>query len=290
MYPGRIVDIDFDRIWAEQLNALKRDDGEHAAEYWNRRAATYEGRAKTSSYTDNLLSRMSLLPTDSVIDIGCGTGVATIPIARKVKRVTAVDLSPAMLDILKQKSVLAGVRNISILNRDWNKTSVGADLEVHDVVLCSRCLSGTKLSENLKRINDAAARTCYITWRAITNDDFKVELFQILKREYFPHPEYTLIYNALYKMGIRAKIEIFSSTNEERYLSIEEAVENFLRGEKIDSDEIRRDLAAFARSKLNYENNSFCRSSTYLWALIWWQKEQPPTMTYPAKTIPVIIS
>ncbi len=49
---------------------------------------------------------------DRVLEIGAGTGIFTLPIARHCREVTALDISPAMLEILMRKAREAGLTNI----------------------------------------------------------------------------------------------------------------------------------------------------------------------------------
>lgn len=43
-------------------------------------------------------------PTGTVLDLGCGTGFFTLDVATFVERVLAVDVQPAMLSLLREKS------------------------------------------------------------------------------------------------------------------------------------------------------------------------------------------
>ncbi len=55
-----------------------------------------------------LLDNIALTPEHQVMDFGAGTGLICAHVAPKVKRVVAVDISPAMLDQLAQKEALQG--------------------------------------------------------------------------------------------------------------------------------------------------------------------------------------
>lgn len=48
-------------------------------------------------------------PTHRVLDVACGTGVVAVTAARLGARVTALDLSPALLSIARDNAALAGV-------------------------------------------------------------------------------------------------------------------------------------------------------------------------------------
>jgi peptidoglycan/xylan/chitin deacetylase (PgdA/CDA1 family)/SAM-dependent methyltransferase len=51
-------------------------------------------------------------PSDRVIEIGAGTGIFTLAIARRCREVTAVDISTSMLEILKGKAAAEGLGNL----------------------------------------------------------------------------------------------------------------------------------------------------------------------------------
>jgi SAM-dependent methyltransferase len=68
-----------------------------------------------------LLARLGLAGGESVLEIGCGTGALTLPLAEAVGehgRVVAVDISEPMLGAARQKVGERGLRNVSLLSGD----------------------------------------------------------------------------------------------------------------------------------------------------------------------------
>lgn len=63
---------------------------------------------------DKLTARLQTAANEHWLDFGAGTGVLSVPLARKVARVTALDTSAAMLARISEKQVA----NIETLNRD----------------------------------------------------------------------------------------------------------------------------------------------------------------------------
>jgi ubiquinone/menaquinone biosynthesis C-methylase UbiE len=51
-------------------------------------------------------------PSDRVLEIGAGTGIFTLEIARRCREVTAVDISTRMLEMLKGKAAREGLGNV----------------------------------------------------------------------------------------------------------------------------------------------------------------------------------
>jgi SAM-dependent methyltransferase len=71
---------------------------------------------------DTLTGAFSLTSDDIVIDLGCGTGQLTLPIARRVHAVAGVDPEPDMLSRARRAAADQGVRNASWL--------LGADTDI----------------------------------------------------------------------------------------------------------------------------------------------------------------
>jgi len=73
-----------------------------------------------------LIEKLVITPNDLVVDFGCGPGYFTIELAKKAKRVVAVDLSPEMLKKAQNKAEKAGTKNIQFLR------SSGTNIQLED--------------------------------------------------------------------------------------------------------------------------------------------------------------
>ena len=80
-----------------------------------------------------LIEKLAIKPTDVVVDFGCGPCYYTIEIAKKAKRVVAVDLSPEMLKKAQHKAEKAGVKNIQFLQS--NGTNIQLENSSVDLIL-----------------------------------------------------------------------------------------------------------------------------------------------------------
>ena len=68
-----------------------------------------------------MLTRLSLTGGESVLEIGCGTGALTLPLAEAVGehgRVVAVDISEPMLSAARQKIGECRLRNVTLHSGD----------------------------------------------------------------------------------------------------------------------------------------------------------------------------
>ncbi len=61
----------------------------------------------------------NLDPADQVLEVGAGTGFYTFDIACRVQSVTALERSPGMMRILRERILGAGTRNITVVESDF---------------------------------------------------------------------------------------------------------------------------------------------------------------------------
>lgn len=86
------------------------------SEFWDHRSQIFDGQvAKTyeEAYEKTINYTLKYVrSTDRVLDVGCGTGITTLPIAGHAGHVTAVDTSPEMLRRAREKAGQSGVENV----------------------------------------------------------------------------------------------------------------------------------------------------------------------------------
>ncbi len=95
-----------------------------AAAFYDALAGSYDGERRPSPafagelalFKRNYLPRIS--PGHRVLEIGAGTGIYTLPLARRCREITAVELSGNMTAMLQEKAARDGISNILYMNRD----------------------------------------------------------------------------------------------------------------------------------------------------------------------------
>ncbi|ALG09138.1 class I SAM-dependent methyltransferase [Kibdelosporangium phytohabitans] len=108
------------------------------ADYYHRYRRGYPPAA-----IDALVEAFGLSTDDVVVDLGCGTGQLTLPLARRVRSVVAVDPEPDMLVRARSAAGEQGVANVS-----WMIGS-DADLPTLGTVIGDRNLGGVTVGQAL---------------------------------------------------------------------------------------------------------------------------------------------
>lgn len=109
------------------MSSEVQDTNEAQRRYWNTVAGPrwvaspgFRERRNQESLT-LLLDRLRLAGGESVLEIGCGTGAVTLPLAKAVGengRVVAVDISEPMLGAARQRVSESGMHNVTLVLGD----------------------------------------------------------------------------------------------------------------------------------------------------------------------------
>jgi SAM-dependent methyltransferase len=197
-------------------------------EMWGRFARKYDGFARLETeFTRHQIDAMHLAPDETVLDIGAGPGRITIPAARLAGRVTALDTSGPMLDVLAENARSAGLENITPLHLRWEDVVIGQNVERHDVVVASRS-PGVR---DLRKLDEAAVRRAYVMlFAGASLKEFHDELLDGIQEPPPPRPRMrgilsaaALVFNQLCDMDIDANVTYVPDGFTRWYGSREEA-------------------------------------------------------------------
>jgi SAM-dependent methyltransferase len=118
-----------------KTKALQKAAWDDTAEGWKRWWPTFERAAQTVN--DRLVELATVRAGNRVLDIATGSGEPALTAARIVGRsgrVVAVDMSPGMLAIARERIDAAGLHNVEVIESDAE--SLNLDASSFDAVLC----------------------------------------------------------------------------------------------------------------------------------------------------------
>jgi ubiquinone/menaquinone biosynthesis C-methylase UbiE len=268
--------IDWNEEWKKaQLRASYRKRRSDSTGFWNLKAKRYDHMEnKGNERAEQAIDRMGIDGNTSVIDIGCGPGTVSIPLARVAGIVTAVDPASGMIASLQEKASAEGLSNIRTINKRWEDVLIGTDLENHDVVVASYSLAMDDISSALEKMVDVSKTGVCLFWFAGKHSWGRALLWSKLFGEsYVAGPDHIYLLNVLHQMDIHPNVEVTRRTHVQRFHSFDDAVqqwrENFPELTP-DQDEIIRE---HVRSALQQEDGTFSSRTHIVTAMIWWKKE-----------------
>jgi SAM-dependent methyltransferase len=210
--------IDFAAAWRDHLlsRTSLRLDAAADRQFWETYAAHYDERTSPLGSYDQTLAVIAeqVRSTDTVVDVGAGTGRFALPLARLTRHVVAVDHALPMLAILREKAAAEGISNITVVESDLESMSVPPQ----DVVLAAWSLyRQLDLRAALEKLTATTLRTLIIVAPDAVDPPHRSLLKAIWGGDGEPDvPTYLYILGALRQIGVRADLRV---VHERRTLS-----------------------------------------------------------------------
>lgn len=261
-------DLDWVAYWQERLEGKQTKD-------WDKAAEGFYKRSKKDGYQEELLSKLILSEEDTVLDVGCGEGSLTIPIAKRVKRVTGLDSSGKMLEFLNKRADENNVGNIDTLLMPIEEISY-EEIGDRDIVIASRSLNGIiPIDKTIAELNKIANKYVFIT--VFGPDDRKlVKDFEAsIGKTSNSFPEYNYLFNILFDMGIYANIERLDTGECSKYENYEEVINNGKFRPDLMNDEEKEKLRKYLEDAMKKDPETgklYNHLDNSDWMLFWWKK------------------
>lgn len=261
--------IDWNEVWKKKRTRVY-DDGQNQT-YWDGRAPSFALATDGGPYVAKFLEVLKPEPDWRILDVGCAAGTLAVPLASRVCQVTALDISPIMLDCLQSTCLKRGIQNIRPVQASWTDDWDLLPIEPHDVAIASRSLIVPDLRESLEKLDRFATRRVCIT-TPVGSGSMDPAMFKAIGRRSPFDADYIYVYNLLYQMGAQAHVSFISYQEDRSYQDLDEAfralqskVWNLLpQEEKALRDYIRRSFVCRADRFYRRDPLTIC------WAAMWW--------------------
>ncbi len=199
---------DWAALWRQLVESHHKSQPDSAGGWteerdpWHQKAREFAARVKRKWTKSGVIREFVASQVDAsttVLDIGAGTGEWAILFARRARKVTAVEPSPSMREVLLENLAVAGVENVEVVPGFWPEVSV----EPHDISLCSHSMyASPDLPAFVNRMIEVTRRTCNMVLRVPTRDGVMAEAAQHVWGQPHDSPNFVVGYNVLLQMGI----------------------------------------------------------------------------------------
>ncbi len=267
--------IDWLARWREMYD-IERAQGEAAlaagSDPWATRAPRYAQAMRRLPQPDGLMQAVlpHLRPTDTVLDIGAGTGRYTPVLAQHAAHVIAVEPSPAMREQLAQTIAAAGVSNVTIVADGFPP----AQPVQGDVAFSAHVVYAVReIAPFLHAMHASATRLCMLGVMIRHLSGIVSPFWELFYGEpRAPLPAALETFNTLYQLGYLAEWRVIPGSRMQ-YANLDEAVEDMrtrLRFAPDPERDARLRAALNARLITTDEGLLTFADQVEASALIWW--------------------
>jgi len=217
---------------------------------WDQKAKNYSRyNENEGSFENQIFDALSSLDINfkgkTLLDIGCGTGVYTLHLAKRCLHVVGIDSSQEMLKVLKEDANKLKLTNIETLHTNWDGFTCK---EKFDYAFCTMS-PAVRNDNDLEKMTDCGKTKIYLGWAGKRDTVIIEELFKAHNSIYYPPNGAQKVKDWLNKQNKFYKVLKFNETKI-RKREFNEAVENFkwhldVRGLRPDTKKIEMVLKKF---------------------------------------------
>jgi SAM-dependent methyltransferase len=238
-----------------------------------RRARWFSQAVQVSDFPAQTLRALgpALAGCRSVLDVGAGVGALTVPLARSVERVTALEPSPTMREELAGNLARNRLANVTCIPARWGE----AEVAPHDLVLVANV---APIFQNLLPFLAAAEPLARRALALVQNVGSGMEKFYfgdlyplLFGRPYRAREDYLHSVTLLHSLGIYANVRIIAYQFDQPFDDFQDAVDFWTHEMRlVELEQIQR-LQVFLEGKLQRVGSRYMAPMRRQSAVIWWR-------------------
>jgi len=225
---------DWLKLWKEIVTVkmgMYDQKGEfQTEEYWKKKASHFKKKSDKSqlnlgSSLQFIASKLKANPESTLLDIGAGTGDWSEFLAPYAKKITALEPSDTMAELILERINAGKIENIELVKGKWP----GIYIEPHDFTLASHSMYGEPNFESfIEKMISSSRKGCFLILKVLFTDTIMAKASKRILGQPYDSPCFQIAFNALHQMGIFPNVTMEKGKSWKSWSndSIEEALED----------------------------------------------------------------
>lgn len=207
---------DWVKLWRElvsmKIGMSDRKNAMQLEDYWRKKADRFKSKKgkKQSDPGSSLTFIASILksnPDSTLLDIGAGAGDWSEFLAPYAKKVTALEPSDFMGELISEKIIEGNIENVELVKGSWP----AIDIEPHDYTLASHSMyTETEFQPFIDKMVETSRKGCFLVLKTLFLDTVMAKASQRILGQPYDSPCLQIAFNALHQMGIYPNVEMES--------------------------------------------------------------------------------
>lgn len=218
--------------WGEEWKHLQlaRQAADDPA-YWNERSKTFSCGKIPSPYADRFIELAGIRAGETVLDMGCGTGALSIPLAMAGHEVVAADFSSGMLERLREECTRRNLATVTTKLMSWEDDwdACGMTENSVDVACASRSIATADLRDSLERLSRVARRRACITLSTGSSPRADERIMRAMGIGGLMGRDFVYAFMILVNKGYRPEVNYIDSPRFDTYATKDEAFDNLAK-------------------------------------------------------------
>lgn len=204
-----------------QTTEFKQPNWSKQTDFWEKMAARYPlpFEAKTLARTSRVLELARGRGVDfagaAVLDIGCGTGIYTLPLVREgATGLTGLDDSAVMLARLSEVADLHGIAGVKTIKASWKDIDIaGLGLAKSFDIALGSMTPALQTERDFLNMEGCARRWCvYVGWGAKRQNALMQEVFEAHGLEFRVPPGFAAANAVLAGLGRKPSLDVWETS------------------------------------------------------------------------------
>jgi len=226
--------------------------------------------ADTSRIISLVKSKGVEIRNASILDIGCGTGIYTLPLAREASMVAGLDNSERMISRMKDVISSNSIKNVQAVKLSWKEADISAlgFEKAFDITWISMS-QAVQTQQDFEKMEKCAKKCCvYIGWGRKRKNALMEEVYRLHGLHYVSPPGVGAAYDILTGSGRNPSLDYFETswdwtwTTEEMLKAMAFYIE--MQGGRLRLDLIEKLLACHERDGL-VSHTTYAEEGLMVW-------------------------